>query len=191
LIKEGAKNCSAAQVALANMMKKMAQLELETAIHIRRTDFIQLTLSVCEDLVFHTLKNKNIGSTTWSIEALAFLCFQSFGEAKLSQDYFMKLLSSKPNEVYNSMLAIAVPHHDPETDNLKTPSITGPEGLAIQRVSDTLAKILVQVTADLKTQQVSKCKTKDNNSKILARQKAKDIATATEATAESLERKRP
>jgi hypothetical protein len=80
LIKEGAKNCSAARVALANTMKKMAQLELETAIHVRKTDFIRLTLSVCEDLVFHTLKNENIGSTTRSIEALAFLCFQSFGD---------------------------------------------------------------------------------------------------------------
>jgi hypothetical protein len=100
----------------------------------------------------------------------------------------MKLLSSKPNEVYDSMIAIAVPHHDPETDNLKTLLITGPEGLAIQCISDTLARFLVQVTANLKTKQASKRKTKDDNSNILARRNAKDIATATEATAKSLEK---
>jgi hypothetical protein len=118
---------------LSDTMKKMAQLELETAIHVWKIDFIRLSLSITEDLVFHVLRNENMGNTTRSFEALAFLCFQSFGEAKLNEDYFMKLLSSKAEDVYDSMLlAIAVPDHDSETDNLKTQSITVPEGLAIQ-----------------------------------------------------------
>jgi hypothetical protein len=62
LIEEGAKNCSAARVALANTMKKMAQLELEMAIHVRKTDFIRLTLSVCKDLVFHILRTKTLAA---------------------------------------------------------------------------------------------------------------------------------
>jgi hypothetical protein len=173
LIAKGVQNCSAARIALADAMKKMAQLELEMAIHIWKSDFIHLILSLCEDLVFHTLKNENIGNTTRSIEALAFLCFQSFGVAKLSEDYFMNLLSSKQDDFYNSMVAIAVPNHDPEADSLKTPSITGPKGLAIQRISDILAKFLVTATIDLKTQQASEWKTKEDNAKILARRTTK------------------
>lgn len=188
LIAEGVKNCTTARVALADTMRKMAQLELEMAINFRKIDFIRLTFSICEDLVFHTIKNEEIGSTTRSIEAFAFLCFQSFGETKLNNDFFVKLLSSTPNEIYDGMLKTAAPNHDPETDNLKNPSITGPEGLAINRVSDILAKFFVPITTGLKTLLTCERKTKDDNAKILARRKAKEIAAATEATAESLEK---
>jgi hypothetical protein len=129
-----------------------------------------------------------VGTTTRSIEAFAFLCFQSFGKAKLSDDYYLSLLSATPKDVYDGMLAIAVPNHNPDTDNLMTPSVTGPEGLAIQRVSDTLAKFFISITADLKTHQSSERKIKDDNAKILACRKAKEIAAATEATAESLDK---
>jgi hypothetical protein len=44
------------------------------------------------------------------------------------------------------------------------------------------------ITADLKTHQSSERKIKDDNAKILARQKAKEIAAATEATPESLDK---
>jgi hypothetical protein len=188
LIAEGARNCTAARVALADTMRKMAQLELETAIHIRTVDFIRITFSICEDLVFHTLKNEQVGTTTRSIEAFAFLCFQSFGKAKLSDNYYLSLLSVTPKDVYDGMLAIAAPNHDPNTDDLMTPSVTGPEGLAIQRVSDTLARFFIAITADLKIHQSAERKIKEDNSKILARRKAKEIAAATKATAESLDK---
>jgi hypothetical protein len=71
---------------------------------------------------------------------------------------------------------------------LKTPSISGPEGLAINRVSEILAQFFVPVTADLKIQQSKERKIKDDNAKILARRKAKEIAAAAEATAESLDK---
>jgi hypothetical protein len=47
LIAKGVQNCSAAQIAQANTMKKMAQLELEMAIHVRKSDFIHLILYLC------------------------------------------------------------------------------------------------------------------------------------------------
>jgi hypothetical protein len=43
LTAEGAANCTAARVALANTMRKMAQLELEMAIHTRTINFIRIT----------------------------------------------------------------------------------------------------------------------------------------------------
>jgi hypothetical protein len=107
LITEGETNCTAARVALADTMRKIAQLELEMAIHVRKIDFIRTTLSLCEDLDFHTLKNEQISNTTRSTETFAFPCFQSFSKAQLNKDFFVKLLSSNPTDVYDGMLTIA------------------------------------------------------------------------------------
>ena len=193
LIEEGEKNCAAARVALADTMRRMAQLELETAINMRRADFIKSSLAICEDLVFHAIRNNQQGNTKRTIEALAFICFHSFSKETLEKgEYFKKFLDLTCDiavlAFYDEMLAIADPNHNVEVDDLMSPSITANETLTIHEVTMKLESFFVAVTQDLKNALDLERKTKEDNARVIARRKAKDIAAATAATAESLEK---
>ena len=191
LIEEGEKKCVAARIAIADTMRKMAQLELETALNLRKADFIKFSLTICEDLIFHTIRNENKGNTKRTIEELAFICFHTYGQETLEKaDFFTKFLGGtqlNDKSIYDVMLSIAAPTHDAETDNLMLPLVTANETLTLVSVFETMDNFFIKITLDLKTELDTDRKIKEDNARVIARRKAKDIAAATEATAESLE----